>query len=200
MHSFGTIIPQKLMVNHLKFNLSFSTLFAAILVFYSTNVLSKSLADDGLFSDLDISNVGDTSKADFSLIVGFGSYHYKPLHRRIFNEENPSIGLEAWDLSVVYVRENSWGVPSWYMAYTPDYVFNKYFSIRGVFGLATGYSEDLRIPDKDNPNIEYYPEGGRYGILPLIGAGMIFKPFKNGLSFHVDFLPYVSTFSASYNF
>ncbi len=115
-----------------------------------------------------VKNLGNQNKMDASIQIGATSYHFNKKDHKYLNEANPSIGVELWDISVVYVNKNSWNTRSLYVTYSPEIVERDFFVLSGQFGFATGYSNNQYIR-KTN--------GARYqndmlmffGLTPIIG-------------------------------
>lgn len=154
-------------------------------------------------SDIDILNIGDTDHANIEFIVGTGSYHHDSLGRQVLNQFNPAIGIEAWDISVVYTNDNSWGDDSFYITYTPDYQVNDWLSLRAQVGFATGYSNDsiIYLQDPVEGGYRYY-QNEMYiynGITPIFAVGAQIE-FVENITVNIDVSPFVTTFSASYHF
>lgn len=145
---------------------------------------------------LDIQNFGDFSKADAKLIVGIGSRHFESNDHKYLNESNPSIGVELWDLQLIYVAKNSWNKKSIYLVYAPDYKINDYFSVSANLGIATGYKCSNSAGDS---GYTLEPENcSSSGIVPLPAVTLDYSPMANNFALSVSITPIVAMFSLSY--
>jgi hypothetical protein len=161
--------------------------------------LCLSLASLSSYST-DISNFGNWAKAEPKVILGGASLHYKAVSRENLNQVNPSLGLELWDVQVVYVDKNSWDTSSWYVTYTPDYVVNDYLELSLQMGIASGYDcERSKIINNGSHTLkaDYCTS---MGIVPLIGATVTVKPFGNGLGVFTSVTPSALMFGVSQDF
>ena len=147
-------------------------------------------------ADIDILNIGNFDKAEAKIIVGLGSRHFDSVKHEMLNESNPSVGFEAWDIQAVYVSENSWGKQSLYLTYAPDYEINSYLSIFCNFGIATGYTCDQSVSNKDYTLTPEYCSDS--GIVALPAITMDFHPLANGFALSLSFTPSAVMLSASY--
>ncbi len=149
--------------------------------------------------ELDIANFGNVEKADTSVIIGYGSLHFDSWSHEHLNEVNPSIGLEMWDISVVYVSKNSWEDTSFYITYSPEIFESKYLDISLDMGIATGYHQDATIVSN---GVEYYHDNeflNSAGIIPLVGVTAKAK-ITEYFSANLTITPAVAMFSTSFNF
>ena len=145
-----------------------------------------------------INNFGDFDNADASIIVGGMSYHFDKNNHKYLNETNPSIGVELWDISVVYVHENSWNDESFYITYSPELWTSDILTLSGHFGAATGYHKGQYVVRED---------GGRHtnvmptflGLTPLVGlTGKLHITDNSSIDLSVT--PVVAMLSTSFYF
>lgn len=149
-------------------------------------------------AELDILNIGDTSKADAKIIIGIGSRHFDKVDHMILNEINPAIGLEAWDIQAVYVSKNSWNEKSLYLTWSPDYKINEYITLSANIGIATGYKCDNSVQhDGDKYVIGYCSDSG---IIPMYAATIDYIPFANNFAISASANHSVVMFSVNYSF
>lgn len=147
-------------------------------------------------NEVDINNFGNLSKSDPKVILGVGSRHIDSVEHENLNEDNPSIGVELWDIQAVYVSKNSWDVPSWYLTYTPDYKVNKYLSLAFQGGVATGYTCDLTI--RGDGVIYTNTYCSKSGVVPLAALTFDIKPTGDVFALSVSLSPEVIMFSVNY--
>lgn len=149
--------------------------------------------------ELDIANFGSVEKAETSVIIGYGSYHFESWSHENLNEVNPSVGIEMWDVSVVYVSSNSWEETSFYVTYSPEMYESKYLDVSLNVGFATGYYDDNTIV---RDGVEYYHDNeylNSAGIIPLVGVTAKAK-ITEYFSANLTITPAVAMFSTSFNF
>ncbi|WP_019613782.1 hypothetical protein [Psychromonas ossibalaenae] len=153
--------------------------------------------------DADVFQIGDWSRADPILFLGIKSYHIQKSSHEHLNENNPSIGIELWDISVVYVSKNSWNDTSVFVTYVPDYEVNNYLSLRAFVGFATGYYDttSLRVQSGENEYTTLTPSvSSSSGVIPIAGVGLTVYPLGSNFGINADLTPDVLMFSASYKF
>lgn len=151
--------------------------------------------------DFDIANIGDLSKADAKVIVGAKSVHFNKDSRAYLNESHKAIGVEAWDLQVIYIDNNSWNEQSFYVSYTPDYKINDYFTITAQVGFATGYYDTNEVIQDDG--YRFYADTSLYnesGIIPMVGATVSYYPTGDDFSLNMSVTPAAAMFTASLDF
>ena len=148
--------------------------------------------------ELDIFNVGDFSKAEPKVIIGLGSYHLDKIERAALNQVNPGVGFEVWDVQTVYVTKNSWGNPSFYVTYTPEYEFNDYFAI----GLQAGVATNYKCTDTVKYNNMTYTTGycSDSGVVLIGGATAYVNPFADGWGIDTTITPVAIMLDISYKF
>ncbi|AXH70947.1 hypothetical protein [Vibrio phage BONAISHI] len=112
------------------------SLFATVFALATTSVQAV---------ELDVFNIGDWDKAEPSIIIGAMSYHFDAEDHKYLNETHPAIGIELWDISVVYTSENSWEEQSFYVAWRPDVLETQHLDISIDLGFSTGYYEDSYV-------------------------------------------------------
>lgn len=168
-----------------------NTLALISTVLFTGYVSSANAAMDG------INNFGDWDNHDASLIVGFGSYHYDKEDHKYLNESNPAIGLEIWDISVVYIPENSWENTSFYVTYNPDFYESKWLTVSGNIGFATGYGDDEKVVRGTHTYTGTTPTW--MGLAPLFGITTQVNLTDN-FSLTATATPVVAMFGGRYNF
>ena len=149
-------------------------------------------------ADVDITHIGDLSKANTKLIIGGGNDHFNKDERELLNYVNPAIGVEMWDIQSVYVGKNSWYEKSVLLTYTPDYKVNNYLELSLNVGVASGYKcNNFVWKGRKAIIIDNCSENG---IIPMVAATVSVKPFANGLSFAMSVNREVAMFSVAYEF
>lgn len=117
---------------------------------------------------------------DVSMIVGFGSHHFKSDH---YNENNPAIGVKINQFDLVFVTKNSVGSPSFQMAWNHELIkFNSTNTAIGLrLGIATGYHKGAQW---NNGCCRYEYTGspaeiGSSGVLPFFAINVQQKLFDH---------------------
>lgn len=129
-------------------------------------------------------SVSAKNDTDFALYVGAKSYHYD--RRNPMHEENPSIGFEYRDFTAIYIHKNSYGNPSGYFLYTPEFYVNDVVEFGGAIGGAIGYHETEYYKDVRFKNPYLIGE-----LLPVVGLTSTVKYENVGLNLMIT--PFVST-------
>ncbi len=149
--------------------------------------------------ELDIvKNFGHRNKMDASMQIGSMSYHFDSNSHKYLNETNPSIGVELWDISVVYVHKNSWNENSVFVSYSPDIIETHSFVLSGQIGLATGYNSNQYVV-KDNGAKHKNGIMTVFGFAPFVGlTGKVFV--SNNTTVNLTVTPNVATLATEFRF
>jgi hypothetical protein len=138
-----------------------------------------------------------SASQDTKLIIGVGSFHYRAESREYLNQENPAIGLEVYDVKVVYTTKNSWGTPSVYATYAPTFYSYKAINLSYELGMATGYKcTNEAVNNGHHLTIEYCTKSG---VVPVVGITVHLDVY-NGLGVDYTLTPTVAIFSLTYDF
>ena len=128
-----------------------------------------------------------TVATDLSLVFGGYSKHYTDKNQ---NEFHPSIGLEAYDFSVVYVSKNSIYQESYQVSYSNVFYETENVDFGYRFGIATGYKKGTVF--QKNRVYSGLDMGG--GTIPIVALELVFDTPLESLDFVVDISPTVAMF------
>ncbi|AXC34537.1 hypothetical protein [Vibrio phage YC] len=163
-------------------------------------LLAATLALTSLTATAGITDFGDFSKAEPTLILGATSIHHDSWSREHLNQQHPSIGIEMWDISVTYVEKNSWNEASIYAAWTPEFYESEYVDLSFALGFATGYHADNKVIDEHGKTWKMDEKyANDLGVIPLIGISAKVNLTEN-VHMDVNVTPMVTMFNLGLDF
>lgn len=163
---------------------------------YLVAALALSVSVTSFASEEVVNDVHLETKApetsELRVYTGAKTIHYK--HNDTYNNNNPTIGVEYNDVTLLYTSKNSYGDASVYLMYTPEMYETEHVELGFAVGVASGYKKKGEYKGRRYRNPVLIGD-----VLPVFGGTVTYKITEN-TSAGMLVTPMFSTFVLSHGF